>query len=683
MTSIPKIVLLNIFANVFAVLTVITMSPLTLPSTPRPGQYPEWERWNLSCSGNQPGMSLEKNITQHNQQSPTGTASLSSNLANPLTLPKFTPNEKSEKNVHDDIVLHHELPHGPSQRKRAGAAGTQRSIHQRVSPYFQHLKEHIRQEKSNSATELSDTDVRYLQKKWLCENAFQNGHLTIKNGVATHEFVTFDDLDRHNPRHFEAISEVQGGHLPTLKHFYQIFSVLCHLNDKVSDPDKVCMPRHSRIDAIRAELLKPGSTTAPDGYANDNTASWTHEVKYNYKIVSRDPNSPQYNWVAKINKEKNKVGPESISPQYALESAYKIIAQSHIQRVEKDGKFEIKHLSRDSTQKAIRGDNKTKLYDSIPTQIIKDFVAACPGCKDDRKREARKLGAETTKAKGGNRGQKNRTNSPKKRRAESDSESDSYTPSKKRATTIPRHPVDTNQYPSGSLPGWTPPFQMNGLFNDACNMFGQQPLQQQQPAEMEYYHAGILPGYSTPTQNNSPNDGFPWKPLEQRQLQMSSRVATQYSNPSQNTTLGSGFQSHPNRSVGRNQFDFPQDPVFADHQPNYQQQNNNDNQSAIIDPGLFDGYVDLRNHDNVLLPSMDGEEKHDNTPTKMPHSITLDATLKRAYEERSVHEESTEQQSPREPTPDYLSTALESTSSYGHNPDHYLLFGNQFDDPMI
>jgi hypothetical protein len=340
-----------------------------------------------------------------------------------------------------------------------------------LSPYAAELATYIGQQQSikhaklsadakrplhKKDTKFSDTEKRNSQKDWMITKLWNDGW-TTKTGVHVFDFVKFEDLDEHNEQHKDAYNEAQIGRLPTKLDFYGIFAVMCHLNDKAIDPDKLCMPRNLRIDAIREELNNPGTTDPPEGYASENKACWSFEVKNNWTIL---PGFPPC--VA----QKNKDG--STTAQYPLESAYYIIALNHIGR-DKNG--QIKHRSRDDTQKWVRGlEGNTEGNESFTTQIIKDFVAACPGCNANPKRASRIQGTETTRSHGGNKEKRKESNgSPKKRRAESDPEIDASSPSKKQAIETPSQVID-NQYPGNANP-------YNKISNNASNIVQQQDQQ--------------------------------------------------------------------------------------------------------------------------------------------------------------------------------------------------------------
>lgn len=289
------------------------------------------------------------------------------------------------------------------------------------SPYAPELEiyidnhNEIEKLQSKSGTGLSPTDKRTLGKEWMATKLLHHGP-TIKTGQSVYEFVTFEDLDYSKDEYAPAISEMLKGDIPTLKDFYVIFSIMCHLNDKAVDPDKLCTPRRSRLIAVFNELSNPGSTMAPEGYAGDNNAGWTHEVKQHWALENNLP------------RKKNEK-----SHTVQLESAYRIIAKAHIKTTDSG---ENKHLGRDETQIAVR-----KLYQSFPTQIIKDFVAACPGCNKSDKRKSRRQGAKKTREKGGNRGIKKRSRTEFESSMESPDnfdDIDDYSPSNERTTKEPR-----------------------------------------------------------------------------------------------------------------------------------------------------------------------------------------------------------------------------------------------------
>ena len=257
----------------------------------------------------------------------------------------------------------------------------------KVSPYAADIRAYLvkldkeRKEQNDDGKGLTDTDKRNIKMTQMLEKLSKQSGFTIKTGQLVKDFVTFEDLNPANPEHFTAIREVQAGDLLSLDGFILTFSLMCHMNDKVADPDKVCTPRQARLLDIQRELNNPGKTPPPDGYAGDNTAGWTYEVKHGFQVTSDGQ-------VLKKTEE----GPLPVVP---LERVYTTIAINHAKVV--DGK--VQHLGRDVTQKSIR-----KLHPLFPTQIIKDFVASCPGCLASTKRAARLVGAATTKANGGNRG---------------------------------------------------------------------------------------------------------------------------------------------------------------------------------------------------------------------------------------------------------------------------------------
>jgi hypothetical protein len=263
----------------------------------------------------------------------------------------------------------------------AGLRFVTMAISSKLSRYTEDLKAYIDAKQAGQPT-LSDTEERSLKNTWMQLKLLQDG-ITIKTGQLASDFVRFDHLDKYNQNHHDAISEVDAETLPSIYDFYLIFAIMCHLNDKAVDPDKLCMPRRSRLLAIEVELKNPGTTEAPIGYAGENKASWKHEVKENWKLYK----------CGRPGKDTD--GCYSVE----LESAYVILSTNHIKKTNNG----IKHLGRDNTQKVIR----EKFNISFPTQIIKDFVAACPGCSASDKRKARIRGAATTKGAGRNRGPKN------------------------------------------------------------------------------------------------------------------------------------------------------------------------------------------------------------------------------------------------------------------------------------
>ena len=288
----------------------------------------------------------------------------------------------------------------------------------KLSPYAAQLAPYISEKLRENST-LTETQQRLHQRNWLTEK-LRCDESTIKDGVTpVNNWVAFEDLDHVNPQHAAALLEIRSCNLPSKLDFDLIFSVMCHMNEKTVDMDKLCMPREVRIDAIREELLRPGKTNPPPGFAGDKSATWKHEVKKHWTMDG--PVSQA------VLKKCDKV------PQIPLEKAYVIISENHYIWDEK--KKENRHLGRDETCKRIRENRLTPGNVSIPTHIIKEFVNACPGCNQKTTVKARVKGICTTRIQGGNRGAKNPENS-KKRKAESGPESDKSSectpPSKKR-----------------------------------------------------------------------------------------------------------------------------------------------------------------------------------------------------------------------------------------------------------
>jgi hypothetical protein len=147
------------------------------------------------------------------------------------------------------------------------------TLSEKVSPYAFALAKVLENQPN-----LTDTEKRSFEKLWMEQQLLQNG-ITIKTGQCIYEFVNFSQLDGRTDQSRAAISEVQAGRMPSRDQFYMIFAIMCHLNDKSVDPDKLCMPRACRLIAISNELKSPGSTTAPEGYAGDNKAGWTQEQR--------------------------------------------------------------------------------------------------------------------------------------------------------------------------------------------------------------------------------------------------------------------------------------------------------------------------------------------------------------------------------------------------------------------
>lgn len=305
-----------------------------------------------------------------------------------------------------------------------------------VSPYADELKRIADQHAGKTDTVRRQAQVEYLQ-----EQIKQFGP-TLKpmrfNGQTytqyVHQFVTFEDIDCHY-----ASSELQQNKLPSLADFQKMLSIVSHLNDKTTDLDKICMPRQSRLDAIKAELLNTSeeSTDPPPGYAGDRTAGWRHEVKKQWSINAAS--EPQ----------KNGEG-----PAISLERAYRIITRAHIQGEDEYGrKIPIKHLGRDQTW------NKLKIITETPdntkaafhSQIVKDFVAACPACCKSAKRKSRMGGVDTTRAKEGNGKKSPESKSKKRSQTESNvdgngdySDKRAAKKSRKSITTSPQVPVNNN-----------------------------------------------------------------------------------------------------------------------------------------------------------------------------------------------------------------------------------------------
>jgi hypothetical protein len=296
------------------------------------------------------------------------------------------------------------------------------------SPYAAELKaELVDFILSKAPVNVTDTERIQFEKDWMASKLLQVGNWTTKptkeheDGQNVFNFVTLEPLKVSS----NAYKETLAGNLPTMEDFYLMFAVMCHLNEKTTDSDKICMPRQSRLNAIFQELTRPGTTVAPTGYAGDRTAGWTHEVKMDWTFYEVEDSV-----TGKKSILPGKTGKNNKGHAVALEQAYRIIAEGHIERTTQG----IKHLGRDSTWKKIRDTIKSN---GIQTQIVKDFVAACPACSRSPKRESRKQGAKTTKNNGGNIGPK--TNTKKRSASEFNAdENNEYSPLEKQPTKKPR-----------------------------------------------------------------------------------------------------------------------------------------------------------------------------------------------------------------------------------------------------
>ena len=332
------------------------------------------------------------------------------------------------------------------------------SLH--ASPYTSLLRQYITAKNEerilNGKSQIPIAEQNLLAKAWMRTMLRQSG-ITVKDENATnvYDFVDFHDLDRTKPGQLDALTEVQAGRLLSQNDFYEIFAVMCHMNDKAADPDKVCMPRQFRIDAIFQEITH-SPTLPPEGYAGNNKAAWTYEVKHNYTIAQ------DVNGVNRVFQSEN--GKPKVE-QIVLEDMYQIIAENHL--IRENGI--VRHLSRDETQHSVRKtkppppskSTSTRVFKeptmhlrgtpgniSVTTQIIKDFVASCPGCEAKPAVKARKKGTEKTRVEGTNQGPK-LANESRKRQAEFDEPEMAYrSPSKKRAMNQPSpNSSDTSQSP--------------------------------------------------------------------------------------------------------------------------------------------------------------------------------------------------------------------------------------------